>query len=92
MQNDASHKKTPYKYAGFPLTPLMALELIVELFSGQTVEKQELSEIIELEHLERGGKPIRSKSNPATRALTLLKQSGRAENPLPGVWTIFAED
>lgn len=77
-----------YKYADYPLTPLMAVELIIELFSGQTVEKQELSDLVVLTHLERGGRPVRSKQDPTTRALTLLKQSGQAENPIRGVWTI----
>ena len=36
----------------------MAQELILELFSGQTVEKQEMSDIVALTHLERGGHPI----------------------------------
>ncbi len=77
-----------YRYIGLPLTPLMAQELILELFAGKTVEKQELTDIVVLTHLERGGNPVRSKQNPITRALTLLKKAGHAENPLPGIWTI----
>lgn len=77
-----------YKYVDLPLTPLMAVELILELCSGQTVEKQELSDLVVLTHIERGGDPVRSKQDPTTRALTLLKQSGQAENPIRGVWTI----
>ena len=78
----------PYKYVGLPLTPLMAQELILELFTGQTVHKQEMTDIVEAEHLERGGNPPRSKQNPITRALTLLKEMGLAENPMQGVWSI----
>lgn len=81
--------KNSYKYADLPLTPLMAVELILELFAGQTVEKQELSDLVVLTHLERGGDPVRSKQDPTTRALTLLKQSGQAENPMQGVWRII---
>ena len=66
----------------------MAQELILKLFAGKTIEKQELTDIVVLTHLERGGKPVRSKQNPITRTLTLLKKSGHAENPLPGIWTI----
>ncbi len=69
-----------YRYIGLPLTSLMAQELILELFTGKT--------IVVLTHLERGGNPVRSKQNPITRALTLLKKAGHAENPLPGIWTI----
>ena len=78
-----------YKYANLPLTPLMAQELIIELFSGQTVEKQEMTDLVVLTHLERGGKPVRSKQNPITKALTQLKKLGYAENHIPGVWTII---
>ncbi len=78
----------PYKYVGLPLTPLMAQELILELFTGQTVHKQEMTDIVESTHLERGGNPPRSKQNPITRSLTLLKEMGLAENPMQGVWFI----
>lgn len=77
-----------YKYAGLPLTPLMAQELILGLFKGQTLHKQEMTDIIESTHLERGGNPPRSKQNPITRALTLLKEMGLAENVMIGVWKI----
>ena len=77
-----------YKYVGLPLTPLMAQELILELFKGQTLHKQEITDIVEGTHLERGGNPPRSRQNPITRALTLLKEMGHAENVLQGVWSI----
>ena len=79
---------SPYKYIGLPLTPLMAQELILELLIGQTIHKQEITDIVEATHLERGGNPPRSKQNPITRALTLLKEMGLAENPMQGVWFI----
>ena len=79
---------SPYKYIGLPLTPLMAQELILELLTGQTVHKQEMTDIVEATHLERGENPPRSKQNPITRALTLLKEMGLAENPMQGVWFI----
>lgn len=78
----------PYKYIGLPLTPLMAQELILELFNGQTVHKQEMTDIVETTHLDRGGEPPRSKQNPITRSLTLLKEMELAENPMQGVWSI----
>lgn len=77
-----------YRYAGLPLTPLMAQELILELFTGQTLHKQEMTDIVEATHAERGGNPPRSKQNPITRALTLLKEMGHAENVMIGVWRI----
>ena len=81
-----------YKYAGLPLTPLMAQELILELFKGQTLHKQEMTDIIEATHAERGGNLPRSKQNPITRALTLLKEMGLAENVMIGVWKISLND
>ncbi len=65
----------------------MAQELILELFIGQTVGKQEMINLVEITHLERGGRPVRSKQSPMTRALTLLKQTGHAENPMQCFWT-----
>ncbi len=87
MMNNSS-----YKYAGLPLTPLMAQELILELFTGQTLHKQEMADIVEATHAERGGNPPRSKQNPITRALTLLKKLGHAENVMIGVWKIGPDD
>lgn len=82
----------PYKYAGLPLTPLMAQELILELFKGQTLHKQEMTDIVESTHIERGGNPPRSKQNPITRALTLLRETDLVENPLQGVWYISSNN
>ncbi|RKU07431.1 hypothetical protein C6501_17680 [Candidatus Poribacteria bacterium] len=42
-----------YKYAGLPLTPLMAQELILELFDGQTAGKEEIAGTVEETHLNR---------------------------------------
>ncbi len=68
----------------------MAQELILELFKGQTLHKQEMIDIVESTHIERGGNPPRSKQNPITRALTLLKEMGHAENVMQGVWSIIS--
>ncbi len=78
----------PYKYVGLPLTPLMAQELILELFDGQAAGKEEIAGTVEETHLKRGGNPPRSVQHPITRALTLLKKTGLAENPIPGFWSI----
>lgn len=77
-----------YKYVGLPLTPLMTQELILELFDGQTAGKEEIAGTVEETHLKRGGHPPRSVQHPITRALTLLKQTGLAENSIPGLWSI----
>ena len=54
-----------YRYVGQSLTPRMARELIQELFSGQTAQKQEIIRVVDETHLERGGLPKRAQVHPA---------------------------
>ena len=77
-----------YKYSGRPLTPLIAQELIQELFEGQTVQKQEIANTVNNAHLERGGL---ASEDPVTTALSAMKGSGLAENPSPDLWSIPPE-
>ena len=74
-----------YKYSGQPLTPHIAQELIQELFSGQTVQKQEIITGVNQAHLERGGL---APEDPITTALSAMKESGLAENLENDVWSI----
>ena len=55
-----------YKYVGRPLTPKIAAELIKELFSGQTIRRQEIVDPVVQTHEERGGLPSRSQKVPNT--------------------------
>jgi tetratricopeptide (TPR) repeat protein len=77
-----------YKYVGRSLTPRMAQELIVELFTGQTVQRQEIIERVDQVHLERGGQPAQAATHPVKRVLSAMKTAGRAENPKWGFWSI----
>ena len=77
-----------YEYAGLPLTPKKAQKLIVELFTGQTTQRQEIIERVDQVHLERGGQPARAITHPAERSLSTMKRSGLAENPRHGFWFI----
>ena len=52
--------------------------------SGQATRKEEIANVVEETHLKRGGHPPRSVQHPITRALTLLKKTGLAENPILG--------
>ena len=51
-----------YRYFGVPLMPGIAEELIMELFSGQTVRRQEIVEAVVQIHEERGGLPSKSQN------------------------------
>ncbi|MYB92568.1 tetratricopeptide repeat protein [Candidatus Poribacteria bacterium] len=67
-----------YRYFEQVLTPDIAQELIQELFEGQTVQKQEITNAVDNAHLERGGL---ASEDPVTTALAAMKRSGIAENP-----------
>ena len=74
---------------GQVLTPSVAQELIVELFAGATVRKQEIVRAIDEAHTVRGGQPPAAGANrPVTHALSNMKQSGLAENPERGIWVM----
>ena len=74
---------------GQVLTPSVAQELIVELFAGVTVRKQEIVRRVGEAHTERGGQlPTTGADRPVTHALSKMKQSDLAENPERGIWVI----
>ena len=74
---------------GQVLTPSMAQELIIELFAGATVRKQEIVRAVDEAHTGRGGQPPAAGANrPVTHALSKMKQSELAENPERGVWVM----
>ena len=74
-----------YEYVKKPLTPKIVQYLIIELFAGQTIQKQEMMRVVDETHRERGGLPSRARfHHPVTLALYDMKREGRAENPNPG--------
>lgn len=74
---------------GQVLTPSVAQELIVELFAGATVRKQEIVREVDEVHTERGGQlPAAGADRPVTHALSKMKQLELAENPEHGIWVI----
>ena len=82
-----------YKYFGQHLTPSITQELIRELFAGETVQVQHVKNKIDEVHKERGGELSKDTVNhPVTYALSRLKQSGLAENPNRGIWSILPEE
>ena len=71
------------------LTLRIAQELIVELFAGATVQKQEIVRAVDEAHTERGGQPPTAGTDrPVTHALARMKQLGLAENLERGIWVI----
>ena len=82
-----------YKFVGKPLTPNIAQELIQELFTEQTVQKQEIVRIVDETHLERGGLAPRAKGpHPVTMALSKMKRDRQADNPDRGYWSILSPE
>lgn len=80
-----------YKHVEKTLTPGIAVELIQELFAGQTVQKQEIVRVVDETHLERDGKPPIAKiHHPVTMALSKMKRKGQVDNPRYGQWSILS--
>lgn len=74
---------------GQVLTPSVAQELIIELFAGATVQKQEIVRVVDEAHTEHGGQlPTVGADRPVTHALSKMKQLGLAENPERGIWVM----
>jgi len=86
----AADAPSVYPYAGIPLSPNGISALILELFSGKTVERQEIVDLVLRTHIERGGAKPRSADFPRSvkKALANLKKSGIASNPAFGFWQI----
>lgn len=81
-----------YKYAGQPLTPAIATELIQELFAGRIAERHKIVDFVVHTHRTRGGLDSRAKDTPRVvkKALSTLEQTGLAANPSFGQWKIAA--
>lgn len=74
---------------GQVLTSSVAQELIIELFAGATVQKQEIVRAVDAAHTERGGQlPTVGANRPVTHALSRMKQLGLAENRERGIWVM----
>ena len=79
----------PYQHFGKHLTPNIAQELILELFAGDTVQRQEIVTRVDEVHRELGGLPPTAKVyHPAEHALSNMKRIGLANNPKRGYWSI----
>ena len=83
----------PYGYADQSLTSRMARPLILELFRGQTVHRQDIMRRVDEIHVERGGATAETVVHPVVNALNWLKDRELANNPNPGdgMWEIYGE-
>ena len=80
-----------YEYTEKSLTPRIAQHLIIELFAGQSVQKQEIMRIVDETHRERGGLPPRAKfNNPVPLALYNMRREGLVENPSQGYFFVLS--
>lgn len=83
------NNRSGYKYAGAPLIPSIAEELILELFDGQTVQRKTIIDTVVQSHCERGGLPPGSVDWQCIKAsLRNLKKRGFAQNVHYGHWRI----
>jgi hypothetical protein len=93
-QGGADDAPTLYPYAGIPLSPNGISALILELFAGKTVERQEIVDLVLRTHLERGGAQPRAADFPRSvkKALENLKRDRIVSNPAFGFWQIQASE
>ena len=81
-----------YKYVGERLKNSIAQQLILELFAGQSsVNKKDIDQAVETEHINRGGVKHTKVTPPVTDALSKLKERGLANNPNRSLWDIFQD-
>jgi hypothetical protein len=80
-----------YKYARQPITPLVAAELIVELFAGRCAERREIVAAVARAHETRGGAKPRTNNlvSLMNKALKRLACAGQARNQSYGQWEIL---
>ena len=91
MQTDDN---SSYHSKGLPLKPEIVQKLIVELFSGQTIDRQTIIDEVPRIHTARGGKPNSSSDITGTikSALAKLKRKGLVESLSYGYWRILNFD
>jgi T5orf172 domain len=90
MTDEAIAVLDEYQLKGLPITPAGIKGLILELFNGQTVERNVIVKAVNELHLRRGGEPARAADFPRSvkKALSELKETGIATNPSFGFWRI----
>ncbi|ALR15744.1 GIY-YIG nuclease family protein [Vibrio natriegens] len=82
-----------YEFKDIPLTPAVCRELIVELFAGKTVARNDIVTTVVETHVKLGGRSANAQDVPRTvkKALETLRQKDIAENPSTGYWSISGD-
>ena len=80
-----------YEHAGKPLTQKIAMELVIEIFSGKTgIKKKEMKQTVDETHTKRGGNLSTNEMHPVSGVLSVMKKQGLANNPDRGKWSILS--
>ncbi|MCX6921767.1 MAG: GIY-YIG nuclease family protein [Verrucomicrobia bacterium] len=79
-----------YNYSGLPLTPGIAVHLVLELFAGRITERHKIIDAVVRAHRERGGLDSKAQDTPrmVKKALSDMERDGLAENPSYGQWKV----
>ncbi|MBD2287911.1 GIY-YIG nuclease family protein [Microcystis wesenbergii FACHB-1317] len=91
---EAERIESAYQYAGIPLMPEVIRELILELYAGRIVRRNDIVTKIPEVHTKRGGVEANAANLEASvkKALQYLKREGLATNPGYGMWKIRSAD
>jgi hypothetical protein len=84
----------PYNYVGIALTPSIIETLILQLFAGRIIERQTIEDEVSAYHAAKGGQKSKGQNilSGVKRALTRLKEKGKADNPSYGYWRISQDE
>ena len=82
--------ESEYPFVGIPLMPEAIRDLVLELYSGKTVRRNDIVTRIPEVHAERGGAAATASNlvSSVKKALQYLKREGLATNPGYGMWRI----
>ncbi|ARF17483.1 GIY-YIG nuclease family protein [Sporosarcina ureae] len=83
-----------YRYSKLPLTPAIIETLIIELFNGKTIKRDEIVNKVLSYHEANGGLPPEAKDFPRSvkRALENMSKKGWVENRARGFWDVNKEN
>ncbi|WP_203364730.1 GIY-YIG nuclease family protein [Bacillus sp. REN10] len=83
-----------YKYDKVPINPSIIEELIIELFNGKTIKRNEIVEGVLNHHIANGGLSPEAKDFPRSvkKALSNMSKKGWAINKTYGYWEINKGD
>jgi hypothetical protein len=91
---EVDESNSGYEFAGIPLMPEAIRALIIELYTGKIVRRNDIVNRIPTVHAERGGTQSNASNLEASvkKALQYLKRDGLATNPGYGMWKIGSDN